>query len=650
MSTVLVSRQPGLVETVRAALPEGAGRLRLATEVEEIEAELASDVEALAEDGAALLIVDGTSLDPLAPLEGLDKAGIARFGLPIVALYDAARADSLTLQAMFAAGVAECVPHELLSSASLRAALLRAQARVRLDKRRQRAQRPRASEVLGSVDDQRYRLIVEHARDVAIFTLDLDGRITSWNDGARRLLGYEEAEILGRPFSTIFTPDDVESGVDKTELEEALAKGNASDFRWHRRRDGSEFWVDGQLMVMQRHDEHGEPTGEVIGFLKILQDRTEARRTFDALREERDRHRLALRAAEMGSWDYRPRTQTFSLGERAQHLLFGGVINGTILLDRLLQRFVEEDREPFTSFLTRICASTEHRHTVEVRTRDREQGERRFMLSGLCRQERHAEQAEIIGTVQDITAATRMEQMLAELNASLETDLAHEVAWSKELKRFAQRLCATTDRMHIRAARVLHEHVQQILVAARHVAATVRDRVDASLRKQLDRVEEMLKEALASSHDVVEELYPPVLYERGLADGLNWLAHEFELDAGVRTELALEGLPAKQPVRNVDTFVFGFVRTLLRHLAHCAEAPSIKIRVTQKRDELRVSLEEPLGVLDPGADDPRVIPPRVLADLRNQAEVLDGSLTLETPAHGGTRIKASLPLTSRQAH
>src|SRR5690606_37551422 len=83
---------------------------------------------------------------------------------------------------------------------------------------------------------ERYRLLVESAQEYAMFTMDEEGRIDSWNTGARRILGYEEDEILGQAVAIIFTPEDRESGAVQQELDQARETGQAKNERWHMRK------------------------------------------------------------------------------------------------------------------------------------------------------------------------------------------------------------------------------------------------------------------------------------------------------------------------------------------------------------------------------------------------------------------------------
>ncbi len=125
----------------------------------------------------------------------------------------------------------------------------------------------------------RLRLVLESATDFAIVTIDLDGYLTGWNIGARNILGWEEAEALGRDARMFWTPEDRAAGVFEAEMRAAREQGRADDERWHLRRDGSRFWASGEMMPLLREEDE-----TLLGFLKILRDRTEQRRAGEALR------------------------------------------------------------------------------------------------------------------------------------------------------------------------------------------------------------------------------------------------------------------------------------------------------------------------------------------------------------------------------
>jgi PAS domain S-box-containing protein len=130
--------------------------------------------------------------------------------------------------------------------------------------------------------ETRFTSLVKNIRDHSIFTLDPQGRITSWNREAERILGYAEAEVLGQPFAIIFTPEDVAQGVPGLELRTALAQGRAEDERWHRRKNGERFWALGIVTPTQ------DATGGHTGFSKILRDMTERKRAEEQVRFQAD--------------------------------------------------------------------------------------------------------------------------------------------------------------------------------------------------------------------------------------------------------------------------------------------------------------------------------------------------------------------------
>ncbi|WP_439519278.1 CheR family methyltransferase [Hydrogenophaga sp.] len=149
-----------------------------------------------------------------------------------------------------------------------------------------------AAEALRS-GEELLRMVVENATEYAIFSTDLQRRITIWNSGAQRILGYSEREVLGQPADIIFIPEDRERGEAEKEATTALSEGRSADDRFHLRKDGSRFWASGALMLMR--DEHGE----AAGFVKILRDQTAARDIQEALQKSREESLHALASTEL---------------------------------------------------------------------------------------------------------------------------------------------------------------------------------------------------------------------------------------------------------------------------------------------------------------------------------------------------------------
>jgi PAS domain S-box-containing protein len=130
--------------------------------------------------------------------------------------------------------------------------------------------------------DELFQMIVEDLTDFAIFTMDAQGLVTSWNSGAERLFGYSEREIVGSTGNVIFIPEERNAGVPEREREIARAQGRATDERWHLRKDGSRFWASGLMMMVKAAD----------GFVKICRDRTAQHLAEEQLRRSEQRFRL----------------------------------------------------------------------------------------------------------------------------------------------------------------------------------------------------------------------------------------------------------------------------------------------------------------------------------------------------------------------
>jgi len=117
-----------------------------------------------------------------------------------------------------------------------------------------------------------YEILIGELTDVAVFLMDVDGCIMSWNPGVERLLGYTEAEWLGRSAEIIFTPEDLSQGKYQEEMSKASRDGRATNNRWHVRYNGELLYVEGTMVALR-----GEG-GQLLGFSKVMRDVTESQR------------------------------------------------------------------------------------------------------------------------------------------------------------------------------------------------------------------------------------------------------------------------------------------------------------------------------------------------------------------------------------
>jgi PAS domain S-box-containing protein len=145
-----------------------------------------------------------------------------------------------------------------------------------------------ASTISNTSIEQRLQILVAGIRDYAIYLLDTNGHVASWNAGAERFKGYSAGEIMGHHYSEFFTPEDRSAGLPERALKIAQAEGKFESEGWRVRKDGTRFWAS--VVVDPIYDEKHA----LVGFAKITRDVTDRKRTEEALRESEQRFRLLV--------------------------------------------------------------------------------------------------------------------------------------------------------------------------------------------------------------------------------------------------------------------------------------------------------------------------------------------------------------------
>ena len=141
-----------------------------------------------------------------------------------------------------------------------------------------------------AIDDSRFRLLIDAVIDYAIYMLDPDGIITSWNSGARRFKGYEESEILGQHFSRFYTEEDRRAGLPQRALDTAIREGRFEGEGWRVRKDGTHFWC--HVVI----DPILDPSGKLLGFAKITRDLTDRKMAEEVLKQSEQQFRLLVQS------------------------------------------------------------------------------------------------------------------------------------------------------------------------------------------------------------------------------------------------------------------------------------------------------------------------------------------------------------------
>ncbi|SEK85772.1 hypothetical protein SAMN03159362_2007 [Pseudomonas sp. NFIX51] len=187
------------------------------------------------------------------------------------------------------------------------------------------------------LDEDRFRLLVEAVVDYAIYMIDPQGIVTSWNAGARRFKGYQEAEILGAHFSCFYTPEDRQAGLPERALHTALTEGRFEGEGWRVRKDGTRFWC--HVVI----DPIRDSSGQLLGFAKITRDLTERKIAEETLKQSEQQFRLLVQSVTdyaIYMLDPNGRVSSWNLG--AQRIK--GYLPQEIIGEHFSRFYTEQDR------------------------------------------------------------------------------------------------------------------------------------------------------------------------------------------------------------------------------------------------------------------------------------------------------------------
>ncbi|MGA2997927.1 PAS domain S-box protein [Bradyrhizobium sp.] len=260
--------------------------------------------------------------------------------------------------------------------------------------------------------DGRFRLLIDAITDYAIYMLDPDGTVISWNPGARRFKGYDESEIIGENFSRFYTEEDRKSGLPQRALEIAKREGKFEQEGWRVRKDGKKFWANVVI------DPIRDGAGRLVGYAKITRDLTERRRAEADLRESQQQFRLLVQ----GVTDYAiyllsPEGYVSSWNPGAQRIK--GYAPEEIIGQHFSRFYTEEDRQAGLPQQTLAIATREGRFEREG-WRLRKDGTKFF--ANVVVDAIHNPDGSLLGfakITRDITERTKAERALEEAREAL---------------------------------------------------------------------------------------------------------------------------------------------------------------------------------------------------------------------------------------
>jgi signal transduction histidine kinase len=389
------------------------------------------------------------------------------------------------------------------------------------------------------------------------------------------------------------------------------------------------------------------PSGGGLKFVKVLRDETARKLAEDRLRESEGRLRVALTAAEMGTWYWDIPADRQTTDANLTRLLGGGPVETSQPLDAFLARLHPDDRDRVRDdFLRTAREGTPLRTEFRVPRRDgtvrwlRDQGEvfrdaagGPLYMTGAC-----VDITALKGTEEALRAArdeleARVRERTAELAAALGA-LEGEMARRNDLGR---RLATAQEDERRRLARDLHDTVGQTLTGLSLAAAGGR----------LEQVRELADALGRELHEVAVRLRPTALDDIGLEAGVRALAADWSRRGGVPVEVQAAGLGEPRLPAEVESVLYRVVQEALTNAAKHARATSVSVVVGRREGEAVAVVEDDGVGFDPDALPP---PPAGrpgglgLLGMRERVALLGGVLEVESAPGAGTTVYARIPL------
>ncbi|MDG3577818.1 PAS domain S-box protein [Rhizobium sp. YJ-22] len=266
-----------------------------------------------------------------------------------------------------------------------------------------------AAEEALRASEQQSRQILDGAVDYVILALSLDGIVLRWNEGAHRIFGWAEEDVLGRHWEMLFTPEDRLSGKPQEAMDAAMRLGTAHHERWHLRKNGEAFWASGEISPIL------DGAGKPIGLVKVLRDHTAEHLAASAMRELEARLRRAQEAGGVGLFSLN--LETSILVPTPEFCKIYGVPYAEALPISVIEELVfPSDRD--------IASNSDSRRdghsplNVEYRIRRADNGQKRVIArKGEFERDEQGNLVRFVGVVQDVTEQRRAQQELRESEA-----------------------------------------------------------------------------------------------------------------------------------------------------------------------------------------------------------------------------------------
>ena len=474
-------------------------------------------------------------------------------------------------------------------------------------------ERKRARQALRE-SEERYQLLIEGIPDYAIFMLDRNGVIVSWNEGARRIHGYEDHEIIGKHFSFFYTPEERDAGKADVALKAAIVNERYEEEGWRIAKDGTKFWANATMTAL-RDDE-----GNLRGFSKVTRNITDQKLTQMALREAEEKYRGIFENAIEGIFQSTPDGRFISANP-AMARIFGYSSAAELINDRKdieREHYVDPKRRRVFKTLIEEKGMV-HGFELEAYRKDRTR----------------------IWTAENVRAVRDDAGNLLYYEGIVE-DVTQRKLVENERVELLRRLVTAQEDEQRRISRELHDHMGQSLAAVLLGLKSLKVSMPAeSVNKSIEYLQTITTRIADEMHSLIRELRPPSLDDLGLQTALsNYLAEWSQLTT-IAIDFHANGLLNGRLDNQLESTIYRIVQESVNNVVKHAKAQNISVILEKREDRISVIVEDD-GV---GFDSEALLKMPAknrrfgLLGMQERVTLVGGSLDIEsTPGHGTTVI------------